>query len=83
MTNYALMKSSDYIDAGSTETKSDAKSDVAPQRIGGIGEEQPSKDPCFARVFDDKVAEAGVEPARALRSQDFKSCVSAIPPLSH
>lgn len=71
MTNYALMKSSDYIDAGSTETKSDAKSDAALPRTGGIGEEQPPKDPCFARVFDDKVAEAGVEPARTITFPGF------------
>ncbi len=82
MSNYALMKSTDYIDAGSAEIKSAEKSDEAPPRNAENRGEQNPKNPGKSWVFDDSIAEAGVEPARALRPQDFKSCVSAIPPLS-
>ncbi len=82
MSNYALMKSTDDIDAGSADLKCDYKSDEAPPRNAENRGEQIAKTAGKTRVCDVSIAEAGVEPARALRPQDFKSCVSAIPPLS-
>jgi hypothetical protein len=68
MQNYALLKSTDYIDAG---PKSDAKSDAAGPRNGENPEEATNENPVFPRVCDDSIAEAGLEPARALLPTGF------------
>lgn len=63
MANYALMKSTDYIDAGANP-KSDAKSDAAPCRIGENGDPSNSKTPGKPTITEKQVAEAGLETLR-------------------
>jgi hypothetical protein len=68
MQNYALLKSMDYIDAGKT---SPLKSDAAGPRNGENPEEATNANPVFPMVCDDSIAEAGLEPARALLPTGF------------
>ena len=72
MANYALLKSEDYLDAGeNTETKSDAKCDAVPPRIEENRGGEDSKKPIKTRVLEHSIAEAGIEPARPVRSTGF------------
>lgn len=63
MANYALLKSTDYVDVGKLGS---TKSDAAPPRNGENRREAKSKKPEKPANSEELVAEAGLEPAREL-----------------
>lgn len=60
--HYALMKKSDYLDAGTPVLKSDAKSDAEHRGIGENGGPSAQKNPGQSRVGAAEATRHGLEP---------------------
>ena len=81
MKHYALMKKSDYIDAGEITVP---KSDAASARMGSQQVASQVENPIKTGVLTPSNSRGGTRTrTRIYSSQDFKSCASAISPLGH